>query len=113
MRDAGEFHRGVLVVDTHVHPPRFLPGPVHAAYRWATRRTFPPEIHFGDLPRAGVDAVVVKAVGDPVVTAWHGRAWPAVQAQFDAIQEHVSAAGAVVAEDVAAVRAAHARVNVA
>lgn len=114
MRDAAAaLHASALVVDTHVHPPRFLPGPVHAAYKWATRRTFPPEVGFGDLVAAGVDAVVVKAVGDPVVTAWHGRAWPSVLAQLDAIGDQAAGAGAVLASDAAAVRRARADGRVA
>jgi membrane dipeptidase len=65
----------------------------------------PPDEPFTVLGRAGVDAVVAKAVGDPVVTRWHrGDAWGAVERQLDGIVTQVPRVVRTAAE----VRAAHA-----
>jgi len=57
------FQAGV-VVDAHVHTADYLPAFAASVYRWATRRTVPPLFFLDQLASAGVDAVVVNAVGD-------------------------------------------------
>ena len=96
-----------MVVDTHVHGPHFLPQPFRAAYRFALRRTMPPEDTFGDVKAGGVHLAVATAVGDPVVTRWYrGSAWDAVRFQLDQIVGEVAAAGGRVVTDATGARAA-------
>ena len=105
--DAAALHRDALVVDTHVHGPEFVPQPWRAAYRLINKRTMPPDTGFDVLAEAGVDAVVGKAVGDPVVTRWYrGGAWRAVEVQLDQLRTGIAAAGGVVVTDAGGVREA-------
>jgi membrane dipeptidase len=88
--DAATLHRDALVIDTHTHPVGFIPQPFRAAYRLGNRlynrHTFPPDEPFDHLTAAGVDVVVAKAVGDPVVTRWYrGGAWRAVERQLELV----------------------------
>jgi membrane dipeptidase len=98
-------HEQALVIDAHTHAVGFIPQPFRSAYRFVNRTTMPPDEPFSVLARAGVDAVVAKAVGDPVVTRWHrGDAWHAVERQLDGIVEQIDGRVARTAADV---RAAH------
>jgi microsomal dipeptidase-like Zn-dependent dipeptidase len=98
---------GDLVIDTHVHGLRFVPEPARSAYRLVNRRTMPPEVGLDELAAHGVDAVVAKAVGDPVVTRWYGRnPWSAVLRQLDALVEQTDAAGGSVVTTAEEVRGA-------
>ena len=98
-----------LTVDTHTHAPGFVPAPAARAYRWINRTTMPPDVGFDDVPKGGVDAIVAKAVGDPIATRWWLRsAWDAVGTQLDRIEAEARRAGARVVSDVGEVRAAHA-----
>jgi membrane dipeptidase len=88
--DAAALHRDALVIDTHTHPIGFIPQPFGGVYRFAARvynrHAFPPDEPFDDLVAAGVDAVVAKAVGDPVATRWwRGDAWRAVERQLELV----------------------------
>lgn len=110
MVDAARLHREAVVVDAHAHPPDFVPQPARSLYRLVNRTTMPPDLGFGDLDGSGVDALVAKAVGDPIVTRWYrGTPWNAVLAQLGRIRAGAAAAGAVVARDAADVRGAHKR----
>jgi membrane dipeptidase len=89
--DPATLHRNAVVVDMHTHPVGFVPKPFSAAYRLGNRvynrHPFPPDEHFDHLrDAAGVDVIVAKAVGDPVVTRWYrGGAWRAVERQLELI----------------------------
>jgi membrane dipeptidase len=108
--DAQALHRDALVVDVHTHAPGFVPAVPARAYRWVNRTTMPPDLGLDALAAAGVDAAVVKAVGDPVVTRWYrGGAWEAVGRQLDAIAEQADAAGGVVVTTADELRAARER----
>jgi membrane dipeptidase len=100
---------GTLVVDAHIHGPGLVPQPFRALYRLANRRTMPPDLGFDALAGAGVDGVVVTAVGDPVVTRWYrGSAWHAVAVQLDRLVADIDVVGGRVVLDAAALRAARA-----
>jgi microsomal dipeptidase-like Zn-dependent dipeptidase len=103
-------HRDSFVLDLHTHGPGFVPRPFRAVWRAVTMRA-PAEVGFDVLPRAGVDAAVAKAVGDPIVTRWYvGRSpWEAVEAQLAQIQRQAAEAGAVVARSVDGLTSARAR----
>jgi microsomal dipeptidase-like Zn-dependent dipeptidase len=103
-------HRDSFVLDLHTHGPGFVPRPFRAAWRAVTLRA-PAEVGFDVLPRAGVDAAVAKAVGDPIVTRWYVRRspWEAVEAQLALIQRQAGEAGAVVARSVDDLTSARAR----
>lgn len=101
-------HRDALVVDTHAHAHGFLPKPAGPVYR-RLARTMPPDVDFAGAARAGVDALVAKAVGDRLVTLWYRTGpWQALVAQLDAITTDAARAGGVIATTVAGVRAARA-----
>lgn len=106
---AERVHQDSLVLDLHTHGPRFVPQPFRALLRTVNPRR-PPEVGFDRLRSAGVDAVVAKAVGDPIVTRWYlGRSpWEAVDAQLALVERQASAAGAVIAGSVDAVAGARA-----
>ena len=71
-----------LVVDTHTHSGTFLPGVPGRVYKALPRKSRPADITFAEAHAAGVDVLVAKAVGDPIVTRWHFRPpWQAVQNQ--------------------------------
>ena len=98
-----------VVVDTHVHGPDFVPQPFRRVYRFINRTTMPADVGFDVLRPGGVDAVVGKAVGDPVVTRWYrGGAWSAVAAQLDQLRAGIGAVDGVVATDEREVREAKA-----
>jgi microsomal dipeptidase-like Zn-dependent dipeptidase len=94
-------HRRSFVLDLHTHGPGFVPQPFRTVWRGVTIRA-PAEVGFDVLRRAGVDAVVAKAVGDPIVTRWYvGRSpWDAVEAQLALIERQAVDAGAHVAQSV-------------
>jgi microsomal dipeptidase-like Zn-dependent dipeptidase len=107
---ADALHADALVVDVHAHGPRFVPQPFRALYRFVNRATMPPDAGFDVLRAAGVDMVVAKAVGDPVVTRWYrGGPWVAVLAQIDQLVDEIESVGGEVVVDRAGLRAARAR----
>ena len=102
-------HRDSIVVDVHTHPVGFIPQPARSLYRLVNRTTMPPDDDFAVLPGAGVDVVVAKAVGDPVVTRWYrGGASAAVDAQLDKIEAQIARVGGVVVRSAGEARAARA-----
>ena len=107
--DRERLHRDAFVFDLHAHGPGFVPQPFRSVWRAAAGA--PPEEGFDALRGGGVDAAVVSAVGDPIVTRCYlGRSpWAAVAAQLNRIERQADAAGAVVATSVEAVAAARAR----
>lgn len=67
----------------------------------------PSDVALRDLRAADVDAVLAKAVGDPVVTRWYrGGAWKAVLTQLDGLRAQAAEAGAAVVTSGDEVRAA-------
>ena len=108
--NADRLHRDSFVLDLHTHGPGFVPRPFRAVWRAVTLRA-PAEVGFDVLPRAGVDAAVAKAVGDPIVTRWYvGRSpWEAVEAQLSLIERQAAEAGAVIARSLDDLTAARAR----
>ncbi|HKX70387.1 MAG TPA: membrane dipeptidase [Acidimicrobiales bacterium] len=99
--EAERLHRQSFVLDLHTHGPGFVPRPFRTVWRVVTIRA-PGEVGFDVLRKAGVDAVVAKAVGDPIVTRWYvGRnPWDAVEAQLVLIERQAGDAGALVARSV-------------
>jgi membrane dipeptidase len=96
-----------VIVDTHTHSTTFLPR-LSAAIYHSVIRGRPPDVDLGEVRDAGVDAVVAKAVGDPIVTRWHLRSpFQAVQNQLTAIVHEASRARGRMARTAAEVRAAH------
>jgi microsomal dipeptidase-like Zn-dependent dipeptidase len=82
-----------LVVDTHTHTTTMLPRAAAAAYHSVIRGR-PPDVGLADVREGGVDAVVAKAVGDPIVTRWHLRSGSqAVRNQLSAIRDETARAG--------------------
>lgn len=101
-------HERAVVVDTHAHGIGFIPQPARSAYRFVNRTTMPPDEAFTVLARAGVDAVVAKAVGDPVVTRWYrGHPWNVVDRQLEDITLQIQRAGGRLVRTAAEIRAAH------
>jgi membrane dipeptidase len=95
-----------LVVDTHTHSTTMLPRAAAAAYHGVLRGR-PPDVGLGDVRDGEVDAVVAKAVGDPIVTRWHLRSpFQAVQNQLGAIRDETSRAGGRLVQSAAEVRSA-------
>ncbi len=93
---AGRFQVGP-VVDTHVHVTGYLPRYADEVYRWFTRPTVPAPFPLANLPLAGVDALVVNAVGDRLVTVmWAQTPWHVVASQVRRIRSQADAAGASV-----------------
>ena len=107
--DAGRLHRESYVLDLHTHARGFVPPPFRTAWR-ALSAGAPAEVGFEALRAGGVDAVVAKAVGDPVVTRWYlGRSpWEAVEAQLGRIERQASDAGVVRARSRSSTDRAHA-----
>lgn len=105
--------RGLLdqsyVVDLHIHVPSFVPQPFRAAWRALTPGA-PPPVGLGAIG-GGVNAVVVTAVGDPVVTrCYRPRSrWRAVDEQLSQIERQAAAAGAVLVRSVAELTSARDR----
>ena len=99
--EAERLHRRSFVLDLHTHGPGFVPQPFRTVWRGVTIRA-PAEVGFDVLRTAGVDAVVAKAVGDPIVTRWYvgRRPWDAVEAQLALIERQAIDAGARVAQSV-------------
>jgi membrane dipeptidase len=94
-------------VDAHVHGAHFLPQPYRSLFRFVNRRTMPPEDSFEILARAGVDAAVASAVGDPIVTRrWRGPAWDAVLGQLRALGAEIEQAGCELATDIVGIQKA-------
>jgi membrane dipeptidase len=108
--EAERLHRESFVLDLHTHAPGFVPQPFRTVWRGLTIRA-PAEAGFDVLARAGVDAAVAKAVGDPIVTRWYvGRSpWDAVEAQLAQIERHADDAGALVVGSVEDLRRARAQ----
>ena len=72
-----------VVVDTHTHSTTMLPKLAATAYHGVLQNR-PPDMSIADVREGGVDAIVAKAVGDPIVTRWHLRTpFQAVQNQLD------------------------------
>src|SRR5581483_5907636 len=95
-----------VVVDTHTHATTMLPRFAAAAYH-SVLRGRPPDVGLAEVPEGGVDAIVAKAVGDPIVTRWHLRSpFQAVQNQLSAIIDEAERSGARVLRTAADVRAA-------
>ena len=94
-------HRRSFVLDLHTHGPGFVPQPFRTVWRGVTSRA-PAEVGFDALRGAGVDAVVAKAVGDPIVTRWYVRRspWDAVEAQLALIEREAGDAGVLIAQSV-------------
>ncbi|MEY2479042.1 MAG: hypothetical protein QOG87_4357 [Actinomycetota bacterium] len=104
---ASSLHDRALVIDTHTHALGFIPQPFRSAYRFVNRTTMPSDEPFSVLRQAGVDVVVVKAVGDPAVTRWYrGGAWTAVERQLDDAVAQIERADGRVVRTAAEVRAA-------
>jgi microsomal dipeptidase-like Zn-dependent dipeptidase len=100
--DANQLHRESYLIDLHTHGPGFVPRPFRPVWRAATVAA-PAEVRLEALGPAGVDAVVSKAVGDPVVTRCYlgCSPWQAVEAQLARIERQAAAAAAVVVGTVA------------
>src|SRR5581483_10120428 len=82
--------------------PRFAAAAYHSVLRGR-----PPDVGLAEVPEGGVDAIVAKAVGDPIVTRWHLRSpFQAVQNQLSAIIDEAERSGARVVRTAADVRAA-------
>lgn len=98
-----ELHHDALVIDLHTHGVGFLPKAVARAYRAATLGSMPADVPLSALRSCGVDAVVAKAVGDPVVTAFRRPTPPAkaVVDQLVGIRRQAAAAGLPIATSVA------------
>jgi membrane dipeptidase len=95
-----------LIVDTHTHSTTMLPRLAATAYHSVIRGR-PPDVPLGDVRGAGVNAIVAKAVGDPIVTRWHLRSpLQAVQNQLAAIKQESTSAGGRVVRTAAEVRSA-------
>lgn len=99
---------GTLVIDAHGHGTRMLPRPL-AVLRRAMVRSHPAESPLTDLAPAGVDAAIVNAVGDRLVTRWRWPAdsWAAVRRQLDDLRSEAEAASCRLATATADIRAAH------
>ncbi|MEY2568907.1 MAG: hypothetical protein QOE35_3436 [Actinomycetota bacterium] len=105
-----DLHSRALVVDTHAHGIGFIPQPARSLYRFVNRTTMPADEPFSVLGQAGVDAVVAKAVGDPVVTRWHrNHPWTAVDSQLEVITLQIERAGGRTVRTAAEVRAQQGR----
>ena len=86
------------VVDVHTHGTGFVPAPAWSLYRLVNRGHMPPDLGFDVLGPAGVDAVVAKAVGDPIVTRFHPTSpWNAVVRQLDRLRAQCAAVDGVLA----------------
>ena len=95
-----------VVVDTHTHTTAMLPRAAAAAYHSVIRGR-PPDVGLAEVPEGGVDAIVAKAVGDPIVTRWHLRSpFKAVQNQLAAIRAEAVRTGARLVRTAAETRAA-------
>src|SRR6478672_2626254 len=108
--DGERLHRESFVLDLHTHGRGFVPQPFRTVWRAVTVAA-PPEVGFDALRKGGVDAVVAKAVGDPVVTRWYlGRSpWEAVEAQLARIEQQAAEVGALVVGSVEGLAKARAR----
>lgn len=83
-----------LTIDIHTHPQAIMPSLVRRA---AERIAGFPRDPLANLAEAGVDLVVLTAVGDALGTAWRfGRPWQAVCAQLDSARSEAEAAGVAV-----------------
>jgi microsomal dipeptidase-like Zn-dependent dipeptidase len=96
-----------LVIVAHGHGTHLLPRPVQAVRR-ATVRSHPADAPLSELAPAGVDALIVNAVGDRLVTRWRWPAtpWAAVLQQLAEIRAEADAAGCQLATSTADIRAA-------
>ncbi|WP_228833280.1 dipeptidase [Nocardia brasiliensis] len=86
-----------LTIDIHTHPRAIMPPLVRRA---AERIAALPRDPLANLTAAGVDLVVLTAVGDALGTAWRfGGPWRAVGTQLDAAIHEAEAAGLAVTTD--------------
>jgi membrane dipeptidase len=101
--DPVALHGDALVIDIHTPGVGFLPRASARAYRAATRGSMPADVPLSELRSCGVDAVVAKAVGDPIVTAFRRPTKPAkaVIDQLVGIRRQAAAAGLPIATSVA------------
>jgi microsomal dipeptidase-like Zn-dependent dipeptidase len=99
---------GTLVIDAHGHGTRMLPRPI-SALRRASVRSHPADSPLTDLAPAGVDGLIVNAVGDRLVTRWRWPAdpWVAVRRQLDELRSEAESAGCRLATTTADIQAAH------
>ncbi len=95
-----------VVVDTHAHATTFLPRLAATAYH-SVLRGRPPDVTLAEVASTSVDALVVKAVGDPIVTRWHLRSpFDAVRSQLAAVRDEVTSSGARLVRASSEIRAA-------
>lgn len=101
--DPVALHREALVIDVHAHGVGFLPRAIARAYRAATLGSMPADVPLAALADCGVDALVAKAVGDPIVTAFRRPTPPAkaVVDQLVGIRRQAADAGLPIATSVA------------
>jgi microsomal dipeptidase-like Zn-dependent dipeptidase len=100
---------GVPVVDVHVHTASYLPRYAARGFRFIYRRTMPADVPLSEVRSGGVDAIVAKAVGDPLATNWWGRSsWRAVDVQLRNIETETQAMGGQLVSTVAEIEKASA-----
>lgn len=84
---------GRWIIDAHTHGTHLLPTPIRALHRAITRGQ-PELVEFHEVAATSVDAMVVAAVGDAIVTRWHSPSrWRAVRRQLAQIRADARAAG--------------------
>lgn len=107
--DPRSLHAESLVVDLHAHASGFVGQPFDTVYRRLPPGR-PRDVTLDRLPNAGVDAIVLKAVGDPIVTRTYPRRtpWDAVAAQLDAIDKAAAGADARLVTTASAIEQARA-----
>lgn len=94
-----------MIVDSHAHGTHLVPGPIKAVHRMRHPKQ-PRDVSLSALRPSGVDAIVVTAVGDELVTQFHrpSSAWDAVLKQLRMIRREATAGGcelALTAADIA------------
>jgi membrane dipeptidase len=106
---AERIHREALVFDVHAHAPGFTPEPARTLYRFVNRTTMPPDTGLHALAAGSrpADAIVIKAVGDPIVTRlYRGGAWRAVLRQLEDARTQTAVAGGQVVATASGLRQA-------
>jgi membrane dipeptidase len=91
-----------VIIDAHAHTADVLPRIPRAVTRACLRKTIPAATTLTEAFHAGIDALVVEAVGDRSMTVLHGRSgFRAVRSQLRAIRSQAHIAGAIVVGDAA------------